>query len=162
MDHNGKIRSCPHTAFSLPISSSTGMVLTPARVSVLREETEGSEWQQARQRTGREVRDASAWERWSRAPSLRSEGKKGDFIDEAGCLMVRQARRQLPRRPAAEGGGHPPPSSSVTGFNGSANCGIRGLSSVPSHHCRQMAFIRLLSLVFHLDSCPLLIRETRG
>lgn len=85
------------------------MVLTPARVSLLREERGGFEWQLAQQQTVREARDASAWKRWSRAPSLCSEGKKGDLTDEAACVMVRQARRQLPRRLAAEGGGTPPP-----------------------------------------------------
>lgn len=31
------------------------------------------------------------------------------------------------------------------------------VSSVLGHHCRQMAFIKLLSFIFHLDPCPLLI-----
>lgn len=28
------------------------------------------------------------------------------------------------------------------------------VSSVPSHHCRQMAFIKLRSFILHLESCP--------
>lgn len=33
------------------------------------------------------------------------------------------------------------------------------VSSVPSHHGRQMAFIKLLSFIFHLDSCLLLVEK---
>ena len=101
-----------------------------------------------------------------RSPSLPFKGKKADFRDGGGDLSLRvcRAQRQLRRRLAAGEGAFSPHlllqdlmAQQTVEFGD-----FHLVSSVPSHHCRQMAFIKLLSFIFHLDSCPLLIREIRG
>lgn len=86
---------------------------------------------------------------------------------EAGCLppRVHQVEGQLPREAGCIGEGYFFPSpSSVTGFNGSANCGIRGLSSrficsKPSLQANGLYQITFLHFSFRLLSSAR--RETR-
>lgn len=84
---------------------------------------------------------------------------------EAGVsLTARGAKRQLPMEAGCRGGVLPPylllqdlMAQQTVEFGD-----FHLVSSVPSHHCRQMASIKLLSFIFHFDSCPLLIREIQG
>lgn len=132
---NGKMRTCPQTMFSFSISSSTKMVLRPARGFLC------LFW---RQRSRAHLGDGVWTLQGSQVTSLAgasyignlysarapSSLKKHILQTEAGYLplMVRQARWQLPMEAGYRGRGFSS-WSCVTGFNGSTNCGIRELSS---------------------------------
>lgn len=92
-------------------------------------------------------------------PSSSFKEKKADFIDGG---RVSPSDGMPSPTTAAAGVGRPgegcfPPHPLLQDLKAQQTLAFGDfhlVSSVPSHHCRQMAFIELRSFILHLGACP--------
>lgn len=103
----------------------------------------------------------------ARALSLFFKGKEADFVDGGRVSPFDGAPSQMTAAHGCwlQGEGLFPTHLLLQDLMAQQTVEFRDfhlVSSVPSHHCRQMAFIKLLSVICHLDSCSLLTRKIGG